>query len=80
MSVQATAMMRSSPLKSAAGSVTVAWPSEPGLDHAGPQGDRLDRRDGQALAAQLVAAEVDVGRRAEVGVEQAAVVVAIVDA
>jgi hypothetical protein len=49
-----------------------------GLDDAGPQGHGLDRRHRQALAAQLVGAEIDIGRRAHVRVEQAAVVVAIV--
>ena len=74
-------MIRSWPLKSAAGSVTV------GLAVRGRSSTTPDHRatvligvDGQALAAELVAAEVDAGRRAEVGVEQAAVVVAVVDA
>ncbi len=52
----------------------------PGHHHARPQGHGLDRGDGQALAADLVAAEVDVGRRAQVGIQQPAVVVAVVDA
>ena len=50
-----------------------------GLDHAGPQGHGLDRGDGQPLAAQLVSAEVDVGRGAQVRIEQATVVVTVVE-
>ncbi len=48
-----------------------------GVDHAGPQGDGLGRHHREASAAELVAAEADRPRRAEVGVEQAAIVVAI---
>ena len=50
-----------------------------GLDHAGPQGDGLDRRHRQALAADAVRPEVHICRGAQVWIEQAAIVVAVVE-
>ncbi len=50
----------------------------PGLDHAGPQSHGLDRGRPQARAADLVAAVVHRRRRPQIGVQQPAVVVAIV--
>ncbi len=51
-----------------------------GGHNAGPQGHGLDRGDGEALAADLVTAEVDVGGGAEIGIEQSSVVVPVIDA
>ncbi len=51
-----------------------------GVDDARPQGDGFRRHHGQARAAELVAAEIDRSGRAEVRIEQTAVVVAVAQA
>jgi hypothetical protein len=75
----ATAITRSSPLKAGTSNVIVALPplSFTGADTSD---HRLRRHDGQARPANLVAALAHIACRALVGIEQAAIIVAQLDA
>ena len=50
------------------------------IQHARPQGHGADRRRGQALAADLVGAELQRRGRAEIRIEQPPVIVVVIDA